>query len=63
MQCDIDIVLKPDPSCINSIEEVIDSAHNYLSSQLLLLNKLRKYIAIISTVPFKFNEDILQVYN
>ncbi|VVC32241.1 Mini-chromosome maintenance complex-binding protein [Cinara cedri] len=61
LPCDIDIVLNPDPSCTNNIEETIDSAYNYLNSQLLLLEKLRKYIAIISTFPFNFSEDVLQI--
>ncbi|XP_027852654.2 mini-chromosome maintenance complex-binding protein [Aphis gossypii] len=57
---DIDIVLKPDPSCSN-VEETMNSVHGYLKSQLHLLDKLRKYIAIISTFPFNYDEDILKV--
>lgn len=34
---------------------------NYINSQSLLLEKLRQYIATISTVSFNFNEDILKV--
>ncbi|XP_025208008.1 mini-chromosome maintenance complex-binding protein [Melanaphis sacchari] len=57
---DVDIVLKPDPSCSN-IEETMNSVHDYLKSQLHLLDKLRKYIAIISTFPFTYDESILKV--
>ncbi|CAI6360569.1 unnamed protein product [Macrosiphum euphorbiae] len=60
LPCDIDIVLKPDPSC-SDVEETMKSVHDYLKSQLPLLDKLRKYIAIISTFPFKYEQDILQV--
>jgi len=59
-QCDIDILLKPDPSC-SDIEETMNSAHGYLNSQLPLLDKLRKYIAIISLFPFVYKQDILNV--
>lgn len=62
LQNDVDIVLCPDPSCLNNSDELIDSAYQYLNSQSLLLEKLRKYIAIISTVNFNFNENILKVY-
>lgn len=54
-------MLTPDPSCIENIEEIIDSVHKYLNSELLLLEKLRKYITLVSTFPFNFNEDILKV--
>lgn len=57
---DIDIVLKPDQSC-SDIKETMDSVHYYLKSQLHLLDKLRKYIAIISNFPFKFDQDIINV--
>ncbi|KAL5236097.1 hypothetical protein ACI65C_003507 [Semiaphis heraclei] len=60
LPCDIDIVLKPDPSC-SDIEETLNSVHCYLNSQLPLLDKLRKYIAIISTFPFVYKQDILNV--
>jgi len=60
LQCDIDIVLKPDPS-YSDIEETMNSVHDYLKNQLPLLDKLRKYIAIISTFPFKYDQDILKV--
>lgn len=57
---DIDIVLKPDPSCSNVVE-TMDSVSNYLNSQVPLLEKLRNYIAIISTFPFTYGQDILKV--
>lgn len=52
--------MKPDPSC-SDVEETMNSVHEYLKSQLPLLDKLRKYIAIISTFPFKYDKDILEV--
>ncbi|XP_050431820.1 mini-chromosome maintenance complex-binding protein [Adelges cooleyi] len=58
---DIDIVFKPDPSCIGNIEETIGSAQTYLNSQSSLLEKIRKYITIISSMDFNFNEDILKI--
>lgn len=53
-------MLKPDPSC-SDIEETMNSVHDYLNTQLPLLDKLRKYIAIISTFPFIYGQDILKV--
>ncbi|KAL4090033.1 hypothetical protein QTP88_024940 [Uroleucon formosanum] len=61
LPCDIDIVLKPDPSYSADVEETMKSVLDYLKSQLPLVDKLRKYIAIISTFPFKYDQDILQV--
>ncbi|XP_050528406.1 mini-chromosome maintenance complex-binding protein [Daktulosphaira vitifoliae] len=58
---DVNILLKPDPSCIENIKETVDSAINYLNSQYLLLEKLRKYIGIITSNTFNYSEDILKV--
>ncbi|CAI6363991.1 unnamed protein product [Macrosiphum euphorbiae] len=60
LPCDIDIVLKPDPS-FSDVDQTMKSLHDYLTSQLPLLDKLRKYIAIISTFPFTCNRDIVRM--
>lgn len=61
MQYDVDIVLKPDASYLESIENVITTASTYIKKNPIILEKLRQYIAIISTIPFNFKEDILKV--
>lgn len=60
MQYDIDIVLKPESSYLKSIQNVT-TASVYVKKNPVILEKLRQYIAIISTVPFNFKEDILKV--
>lgn len=64
MQYDVDIVLKPDASYLESIQNVINTASAYVKKNSVILEKLRQYIAVISTIPFNFKEDILKVrYN